>query len=269
MAKCGIYAIRNVLTGDRYVGQAVDIERRWKDHRQALAQGQASSPKLQQAWDEYGEDAFVFEILEECSPRHLDDLEEHFLRESCAYNHLGPISIALSASTTDPTIADMLGKIRDAYDHMTPEAQEAFLAELVPDDDMEVEDEILDMLMDLADALKKIPKGEVPSAADLELVQRSLLHAKVPPDVAAAQILPALAAARAFINARQFDQAEALLLQACDLQEVHAAESEYRVTRNTYEALANLYRTLGRDDDAMQTMKRFSEQRPAADERSP
>lgn len=60
----GIYAIRNSLSGKRYIGSAVDFRGRFKAHRSALRLGKHHSEKLQRAWEKYGEEAFDFILLE-------------------------------------------------------------------------------------------------------------------------------------------------------------------------------------------------------------
>ena len=62
----GIYAIVNRETGDRYVGQSVNIEKRWSEHGRILGAGKASSPALQEAWNHFGGATFDFQILEQC-----------------------------------------------------------------------------------------------------------------------------------------------------------------------------------------------------------
>lgn len=68
-AICGIYRIA-LNDGRCYVGQSVDIERRWRTERLELRNKKFNgNPNhyLQNAWNKYGEDAFIFEILEECA----------------------------------------------------------------------------------------------------------------------------------------------------------------------------------------------------------
>lgn len=60
----GIYCIQNIENGKRYVGQSVDIVRRWRGHKAKLRYGKHSNQFLQNAWLKYGEDAFTFTILE-------------------------------------------------------------------------------------------------------------------------------------------------------------------------------------------------------------
>lgn len=60
----GVYVIRNVKNGKRYVGSAVNIRARWYGHRFHLRKGTSKSSKLQKAWNSYGEASFKFEMLE-------------------------------------------------------------------------------------------------------------------------------------------------------------------------------------------------------------
>lgn len=59
----GIYQIRNLVNGKRYIGSAVSFASRWRQHRCELGKGR-HNPHLQNAWLKYGEAAFVFEIIE-------------------------------------------------------------------------------------------------------------------------------------------------------------------------------------------------------------
>lgn len=36
---CGVYVIEHTATGRRYVGSAVSLSKRWKEHRRQLMQG--------------------------------------------------------------------------------------------------------------------------------------------------------------------------------------------------------------------------------------
>src|SRR5262245_61304870 len=90
---CGIYAIRNKQTGERYVGQAVDINKRWVEHTRELGGGSVGSPKLQAAWQKYGPEAFEFVILEECARNLLDDREGFYMRQGCEYNRQTPMPV--------------------------------------------------------------------------------------------------------------------------------------------------------------------------------
>ena len=58
----GIYKITNKLTNKAYIGQSIDIKRRWKEHRYNI--GSNKNP-LYLDFEKYGLDNFSFEILEE------------------------------------------------------------------------------------------------------------------------------------------------------------------------------------------------------------
>jgi len=60
----GVYRIRNITTGKYYVGSTECIERRFKEHKSALNNGKHINRYLQFAWDKYGEEDFIFEIVE-------------------------------------------------------------------------------------------------------------------------------------------------------------------------------------------------------------
>lgn len=67
----GVYQIRNINTGKRYIGSAARTFReRWKMHRMQLRKNTHHSKYLQRAYNKHGHDSFVFEILLICNPEH-------------------------------------------------------------------------------------------------------------------------------------------------------------------------------------------------------
>lgn len=76
----GIYLIKNIANNKIYIGSAINIHRRWKEHKLQLKEGKHHSYHLQSAWNTYGEQSFKFEILEEVSnPQHLLAYEQVYL----------------------------------------------------------------------------------------------------------------------------------------------------------------------------------------------
>lgn len=63
---CGIYSITLTSNSRQYIGSSVDIKSRWYSHTRCLKNNKHHSILLQNSWNEYGEENFVFEILEEC-----------------------------------------------------------------------------------------------------------------------------------------------------------------------------------------------------------
>ena len=77
---CGIYKITNQETGECYIGQAVDIRRRWMDHCKAgLGIDTPQGNQLYAAMQDYGLDAFSFELLLECESKELNEKEKYFI----------------------------------------------------------------------------------------------------------------------------------------------------------------------------------------------
>ena len=91
---CGIYKITNQKTGECYIGQAVDVRKRWYDHAKAMIG--IDTPQnnlLYAAAQKYGLDDFTFELLLECKPNELDIKEKYFIElynsNTFGYNRTG------------------------------------------------------------------------------------------------------------------------------------------------------------------------------------
>jgi hypothetical protein len=74
---CGIYKITSP-SGNCYVGQSVNIEKRWMAHRYSVKK-ERHNRAFTNAVKKYGIDSFVFEILEECSVDELTDREQFWM----------------------------------------------------------------------------------------------------------------------------------------------------------------------------------------------
>ena len=60
----GIYRITCTSNGMIYIGSAANLAQRWSNHLYMLKRQRHGNPKLQHAFDKYGKDAFVFDVLE-------------------------------------------------------------------------------------------------------------------------------------------------------------------------------------------------------------
>lgn len=74
-----IYKITCVVTDDFYVGSAVKPKRRRWEHWDALKKNRHHCRSLQEAWNEYGEDAFEFEVVEEVNEGDILLIEDMYL----------------------------------------------------------------------------------------------------------------------------------------------------------------------------------------------
>jgi group I intron endonuclease len=86
----GVYQIRCIPTGKIYVGSAVNLFKRWEQHRRTLRKCKHRNHYLHHAWDKYGEQLFVFEILEFVDVSHLLEAEQDWINSTaCVDNSIG------------------------------------------------------------------------------------------------------------------------------------------------------------------------------------
>lgn len=77
---CGIYKITNQLTDECYIGQAVDVASRWKQHAKCgLGIDTPANNKLYKAMQEYGIWNFSWELIETCSSAELNQKEKYYI----------------------------------------------------------------------------------------------------------------------------------------------------------------------------------------------
>lgn len=77
---CGVYCIENIINHKRYIGQSIDVYQRWKTHRYLLNKNKHDNDYLQKAWNKYGEDNFIFNILEQCERNELGKIETKYIK---------------------------------------------------------------------------------------------------------------------------------------------------------------------------------------------
>lgn len=76
---CGIYKIENLINGHCYIGQSINIEERWREHRKSINNTEDWSRSIYQAIRKYGLENFSWEIIEECSKNELDEKETYWI----------------------------------------------------------------------------------------------------------------------------------------------------------------------------------------------
>ena len=79
--------LRNKNNGKKYIGQSLDIERRWALHRQTFRKKRTV---LARAFRKHGVENFEFIVLEECAPDELGEKEIHYMElHQPEYNMVG------------------------------------------------------------------------------------------------------------------------------------------------------------------------------------
>lgn len=78
----GIYLITNTVNGKCYIGQSVDIERRWGEHKTCK-----KDYPLYHAFEKYGLENFKWDVLLECPEESLDFFEKAMIS---GYNSIAP-----------------------------------------------------------------------------------------------------------------------------------------------------------------------------------
>lgn len=85
----GIYKITNICTNKVYIGQSIDIRRRWTSHINILNNTNNNTIEkesaLHQSMLKYGIDNFTFEVVELCSIDELNSKEQYWIKEYNSY----------------------------------------------------------------------------------------------------------------------------------------------------------------------------------------
>lgn len=96
-----IYKIINVINNKFYIGSAVRFQRRKMEHLRKLRKQEHSNKHLQASWNKYGEQAFVFVVIEEiASDKDLLAAENVWLREHVGKHYCYNIARDASAPGT-------------------------------------------------------------------------------------------------------------------------------------------------------------------------
>lgn len=84
---CGIYCIENKVNNKKYIGLSCNIVRRWHEHKSDLRRDVHINTCLQHAWNKYGEESFVFYVLELCDPNELTCKEIYYIDKYKTLSH--------------------------------------------------------------------------------------------------------------------------------------------------------------------------------------
>lgn len=76
----GIYCIENTINHKKYIGMSRDINRRWSEHKAELNTCTHDNQYLQNSWDKYGKEKFIFHIIELCNEDKLSERERYYIK---------------------------------------------------------------------------------------------------------------------------------------------------------------------------------------------
>lgn len=94
----GIFQIRNIVNGKIYLEGSMNLDKIWNRHRSELQMRGHRNEKLQNDWNEFGEENFRFEILSELKLKEddfndpkieLKQLEKMYFEELQPYGEKG------------------------------------------------------------------------------------------------------------------------------------------------------------------------------------
>ena len=85
--KTGIYKITSLIDGRCYIGQAVDVKERFRDHMKAGLGIDAPQNKFYEIMQQQGLENFTFELLEECSKDELNEKEKFYIELYKSYDY--------------------------------------------------------------------------------------------------------------------------------------------------------------------------------------
>lgn len=75
----GVYQIRNIVNNKIYIGSSNDLRIRFISHKSLLKNNRHFNIYLQNAYNKYGKDNFIFEIIAVCPVEYIIKLEQWFL----------------------------------------------------------------------------------------------------------------------------------------------------------------------------------------------
>jgi group I intron endonuclease len=75
----GIYCIENIKNKKKYIGRSIIIKKRFITHHSELRGGYSKIKYLQEDWNKYGENNFIFYVVKECNIDELYELEDYYI----------------------------------------------------------------------------------------------------------------------------------------------------------------------------------------------
>ena len=92
MNRSGVYQIINTINNKCYIGSAIVLKKRKREHWSALNRGEHANRYLQNAWNKYGGGGFEFRVIGFCRPEDLLRMEQHLLNDVKPKYNICPIA---------------------------------------------------------------------------------------------------------------------------------------------------------------------------------
>src|SRR5574340_1223783 len=95
----GIYIIQNLINHKVYIGSAIDLLRRYRDHKFCLKSNNHGNQYLQNAWNKYGKENFCFWAVEVIKEKNVLLEREQFYLDMFRVYPFGLYNIRLIAES--------------------------------------------------------------------------------------------------------------------------------------------------------------------------
>ena len=120
----GIYKITNLINGKSYVGQSVDIETRFKRHKQTAFNPNSKSYNypLYRAIRKYGIENFSFDVVQECFESELNENEIFYIEQYNSYykgynQDKGGNNASHYIKLSDDLVSDIISRLKTTLDN--------------------------------------------------------------------------------------------------------------------------------------------------------
>ena len=107
----GVYLITNKINDKVYVGCSIDIHKRLKEHRNGLNLGNHRNRLLQNSWNKYGENSFLFDILVECDTDLLLSEENYWCNVLLSHDRKYGYNIRMTSPEGKTSLSEETKKI--------------------------------------------------------------------------------------------------------------------------------------------------------------
>lgn len=122
----GIYKIESVIKGNHYyIGSAINIRQRWKNHLSDLRLNKHGNKKLQNHYNKYGESDLGFSIIVGCEKENLISYEQFYIDALNPYFNICKIAgNTLGRKHTLESKAKVSKSLIGSKRHTTPHSEE-------------------------------------------------------------------------------------------------------------------------------------------------